>query len=256
MIHLAYAIIKSLLYPEVWIFIGLGIGCLISWLRPCPSPVRGILLLMVVLYYVLTTSPLTHALVWPMESYYHSPTEMPVNQDALVILGSDSPGRPDYGEPTIIGTGNVDLLVCGLVYAKAGAARKIVLTGGATGVFQRRTPGSIVMEKWAAVLGYPFELIIREDTASATYERARALKQILGSSSRILLIDSAIHLRRSVAAFEKEGFIVTPIPCNYITSTDSWDLGDFVPSATNLGASAAAIHEYVGLLKYWMSGQI
>jgi uncharacterized SAM-binding protein YcdF (DUF218 family) len=246
MIHLAYAIIKSLLYPEVWILIGLVMGCLISWLRPCPYPIRWILFMTVVLYYALTTSPLTHALVWPMESYYHSPTEIPVNQDALVILGSDSPGRPDYGEPTIIGTGNVDLLVCGLVYAKAGAARKVVLTGGATGVFQRRTPGSVVMEKWAAVLGYPLE----------SYERARALRQILGSGNRILLIDSAIHLRRSVAAFEKEGFIVTPIPCNYITTTDSWDLGDFVPSASNLGASAAAIHEYAGLLKYWISGQI
>ena len=256
MIHLAYALIKSLLYPEVWILIGLGVGCLISWLRPCPYLTRCLLLLMVVFYYALTTSPLTHALVWPMESYYHSPTEIPVNQDALVILGSDSPGRPDYGEPTIIGTGNVDLLVCGFVYAKAGAARKVVLTGGATGVFQRSTPGSVVMEKWAAVLGYPLESIVREDTASATYERARALRQILGSGNRILLIDSAIHLRRSVAAFEKEGFIVTPIPCNYITTTDSWDLGDFVPSASNLGASAAAIHEYVGLLKYWISGQI
>jgi hypothetical protein len=45
---------------------------------------------------------------------------------------------------------------------------------------------------------------------------------------------------------------MTPIPCNYITSTDSWDLGDFVPPTSKFGASAAAIHEYIDLLKYWV----
>ena len=256
MIHLAYALVKCLLYPEVWVFIGLSAGCLVSWLKPCPSLMRYLLLLVLGMYYALTTAPLTHALVWPMESYYHTPVGMPADQDAMVILGSDSPGRPDDGEPTIIGTGNVDLLVCGLAYAKAGSARKIILTGGATGVFQRSTPGAIVMKQWAAALGYPAAAIISEDKASATHDRARALKQILGDHNRIMLLDSAIHLRRSVAAFEKEGFRVTPIPCTYITSTDSWDLGDFVPSASNFGASAAAIHEYVGLFKYWIFGQI
>src|SRR5690349_16731013 len=103
MISLAYALIKSLLYPEVWLFIGLSAGCVLAWLRPCPASVRSVILLLAFSYYALTTAPLAHTLVWPMESYYHTPTGMPADQDAMVILGSDSPGRPDNGEPTIIG---------------------------------------------------------------------------------------------------------------------------------------------------------
>ena len=62
-----YSLMKFLLYPEVWIFIGLIVGCLISWTTRSPRSTRFMLFLLVMLYYGFTTRPLTQALVQPLK---------------------------------------------------------------------------------------------------------------------------------------------------------------------------------------------
>lgn len=251
-----YTLIKFLLWPEVWIFIGLSVGCLIGWARQWPRSARFTLCLLLVLYYGFTTRPLTQALVGPLETYYRPPASMPVGHDAIVIFVSFPKLQPYTERPTIVGTRNTDLLLCGLVYVHAGSAPKVVLTGEASGEVNHTAAGTVVLQEWAVLLGYPKEVIIAEAQSSATHERARAIKQLLGSASRILLLDSAMHLPRSAAAFKKVGFTVTPIPCDYELSTASWDLSDFVPQGQNLKASSAAVHEYLGLLTYRLRGLI
>ena len=192
----------------------------------------------------------------PLETYYRAPATMPGRQDAIVIFVGPPTLQPYTDRPTIVGTGNTDLLICGLIYVHAGSAPKVVLTGESAGVFQKTGTGTAVLKEWAVLLGYPAEAIITDDQGVATHERARAVKRLLGSDSRVLLIDSAMHLLRSAAAFRKVGLTVTPIPCDYAMSTDPWDLSDFVPKAGNLKSSSAAVHEYLGLLTYWLRGLI
>jgi len=194
--------------------------------------------------------------VQPLETYYRPPGAIPVHHDAIVIFVGPPKLQPYTERPTIVGTGNTDLLLCGLIYVHAGSAPKVVLTGEAPDVFHQTGAGITVLREWAVLLGYPAEAIITDDQGVATYERARAIKRRLGSDSKILLLDSAIHLPRSAAAFKKVGFIVTPIPCNYEMSTDSWDVSDFVPQSANLMSSSGAVHEYLGLLTYWLRGVI
>jgi uncharacterized SAM-binding protein YcdF (DUF218 family) len=209
-----------------------------------------------VLYYGFTTRPLTQALVGPLETFYRPPASMPVRHDAIVIFVSSPKLRPYTERPTIIGTRNTDLLLCGLVYVHAGSAPKVVLTGGASSEINHTEAGTGVLQEWAVLLGYPKDAMIGVTQGVATHERARAIKQLLGSDSRILLLDSAMHLPRSAAAFKKVGFTVTPIPCDYEMSTDSWALLDFVPQGKKLKASSAAVHEYLGLLTYRLRGLI
>lgn len=251
-----YTLIKFLLGPEVWVFLVLSAGCLAAWTRQWPRAARFTLGLLLVLYYGFTTRPLTQALVEPLETYYRPPASMPVGQDAIVIFVSSPNLQPYTERPTIVGTNNTDLLLCGLVYVHAGSASKVVLSGEAPGEGNHTEAGTVVLQEWAVLLGYPKEPIIAEVQSSATHERARAIKQLLGSDRRILLLDSAMHLPRSAAAFTKIGFTVTPIPCIYEMSTASWDLSDFVPQVGNLKACSAAFHEYFGLLAYRLRGLI
>ena len=252
-----YTLIKFLLWPEVWIFIGLTVGCLMGWARQWPRAARFTLYLLLVLYYGFTTRPLPQALVEPLETYYRPPASMPVRHDAMVIFVGSPKLQPYTERPTIVGTSNTDLLLCGLVYVHAGIAPKVVLMGEAPGGVKHTTAGMVVLQEWAVLMGYPKEpIVIAEAQNVATHERARAIKQLLGSDRRILLLDSAMHLPRSAAAFTKVGFTVTPIPCYYDLSTESWDLSDFVTRGENLKASSAAVHEYLGLLTYWLRGLI
>lgn len=248
--HTTYTLLKLLLRPEVWIFIVLSVGCLIAWTRQCPRSIRFTLFLLLVLYYGFTTRPLTQALVEPLETYYSPPALMPVRQDALVIFVGPPKLQPYTERPTIVGTSVTDLLLCGLGYA--GSAHKVVLTGGAFGEVNHASARIAALQEWAVLLGYPREALIIEAQTEATHDRAQAIRQLLGKDSRILLLDSAMHLPRSAAAFTKVGFTVTPIPCHYEMSTASWDLSDYVPQGKNLKASSSAVHEYVGLLTYWL----
>ena len=247
-----YGLIKLLVLPEVWLLIGLGIGCLMSWHTQYLRALRVVLCLILVLYYGFTTHPLAEALVAPLETHYQPPLGMPAPSDAIVLF-VNSPIPPLHERSTIAGTDIADLLICGLVYVKAGSAPKVVLAEGVTDHGSQTT----ALQEWAVLLGYPPEVIVISDQGLATHERAQAIKQLLGSAERIILIDSAMHLTRSAAAFRKAGFTVTPIPCaRYNLSTNGWSLGDFIPHVRNFEASSEAVHEYVGLLVYWLRGFI
>src|SRR5574341_45961 len=251
-----YTISKFLLCPEVWILIVVSAGCLAAWARPWSRSARVTLCLVLVLYYGFTTRPVTQALVGPLESSYRPPASMPVGHDAIVIFVS-SPIVQHYTErPMIIGTLNTDLLLCGLVYVHTGSAPKVVLAGEAPGEFNHPAAGTVVLQEWTVLLGYPKEVIFSEAQSGATHERARAVQQLLGSDSKILLLDSAMHLPRSTAAFRKVGFTVTPIPCGYTMSTGSWEFSDFVPQGKNLITNSDAVYEYLGLLTYRLRGLI
>ena len=174
-----YILIKFLLWPEVWIFIGLTIGCLIGWARQWPRSARFTLCLLLVLYYGFTTRPLTQALVAPLETYYRPPASVPVHHDAIVIFVGSPKLQPYTERPTVIGTSNTDLLLCGLVYVRAGSAPKVVLTGDALGEVNYTAAGTAVLQEWAVLLGYPKDAMIVEAQGVATHERARAIKQLL-----------------------------------------------------------------------------
>ena len=253
-----YSLLKVLLNPEVWVFIGLGVGCLISWTQRSARSMRVLLGLLVVLYYGFTTRPLAQALVQPLETYYRPSATMPAPHDAIVLFVNNPPQLDPFTErPTIVGTSNTDLLICGLIYVQAHSAPKVVIAEGVPGIFSRDATWTPVLQEWAVRLGYPPDAITTTDQGVATHERARAIKQLLGSADRILLLDSAMHLPRSTGAFRTAGFTVTPIPCDaYNMSTAPWGFSAFVPHGGNLVAINEAIYEYVGLLTYWLRGLI
>lgn len=253
-----YAIVKILLYPEVWILITLMVGLFLSWITRCPRSTRFTLCLLVILYYGFTTRPLAQVLVQPLETHHRVPATMPVDQDAIVLFVNDQLTQPASAErPTIVGTRNVDLFVCGLKYVQGGNAPRVVLADAAPDVFPPHATKTAALQEWAVFLGYPESRLLTVTEGVATHERARAIKRLLGSAGKILLIDEAIHLTRSAAAFQKVGFAVTPVPCDYQKiPTGSWSFSDFVPKGGNLIAVNEAIHEYAGLLTYWLRGLI
>lgn len=251
-----YSLAKSLLSPEVWIFLGLGAGCLIGWKKKWPQSAQVVLGLLLVLYYGFTTRPLAQVLAAPLESYHRPPAATSIQHDAMVVLVNAPPQSVSSEQPTNVGIRNADLLFCGLPFVRAGSVGKVILTGASSDGLRSRVdePGGLV--EWAIILGYPAEVLVKEGGSTATHERAMAVKSVLGSATRVLLVDSAMHLPRSAAAFRKAGLTVTPVPCDSTNLIEGWEPMDFVPQAQYLGDSSVAIHEYVGLLVYWLRGFI
>src|SRR5262249_13615944 len=110
-----------------------------------------------------------------------------------------------------------------------------------------------LLQEW----GVPPEAILLEDRSLNTHENAVFSFQILTARQvrRILLVTSAMHMPRAVAAFRKAGFEVVPTPADFRTGwvplntpADAW------PSADWLLSSELAIKEWIGLLVYKVRG--
>src|SRR5262245_13089445 len=114
-------LLKVLLEPAAWIFIVVSVACLAAWARQWSRSARFTLCILLVLYYGFTTRPLTQVLVEPLETYHRPPASLLVRHDAIVIFVSSLKLQPYTVKPTIVGTPNTDLLLCGLAYVRAGS---------------------------------------------------------------------------------------------------------------------------------------
>jgi uncharacterized SAM-binding protein YcdF (DUF218 family) len=92
-----------------------------------------------------------------------------------------------------------------------------------------------------------------ETQSRNTYENAQFSVPLLKSEgiTRIYLVSHALHMRRSVAAFERQGITVFPAPTVFNSrSQRAWGLNMFLPSAYALHNNTRALHEWFGMLWY------
>jgi uncharacterized SAM-binding protein YcdF (DUF218 family) len=108
------------------------------------------------------------------------------------------------------------------------------------------------MKRWAVRLDVPESATTIDTGARNTYENTTGSKRLVGPAS-ILLVSSASHLPRAVPVFTKQGFGVTPAPCEYVSQSlprEGWDdinLFDALPSDLALQHSREAVAEVAGM---------
>lgn len=127
----------------------------------------------------------------------------------------------------------------------SGARCTVLVSGGDAN--HTGEPLSFTYRRALLRLGIPDQDMVLESRSLTTWGNARfsraKLQQI--GAGRIWLVTSARHLRRAVFAFEHFGMDVTPVRADYLRGL--WSL---VPSAYNLYATDAALHEYAGMALY------
>lgn len=255
--RLLYSITKLLVHPELWILICLIGAWLLSGSTRRLSSARRLLSIGIFLFWGLGTRPISDALLHPLESRYSLASLGDITaRDVLVVLASGSTKAPGSGSSTILGTSSLDHLICGVTMLRDGSARTLLFAGGSGDVYGHGPPEADVMRDLAIRLGASASAVLIENRSRTTAERAVQVRRMLPKTSRIALIDSALHLPRAAATFEKQGFIVVPVPCDYRTSDHPWDLTEFFPDAGSLVNSRDAIHEYIGLAVYWAMGRL
>ena len=121
-------------------------------------------------------------------------------------------------------------------------------------VFIKNEPSESVL--MAEVLEQEFNVAVRwqEGRSRNTAENAlysRALLQSL-NIDRIILVTHAFHMSRASNEFIQAGFDVQPAPTGYFFSEEALSLLSFIPSAKALTVSSFVIHEYLGMIWYWL----
>ena len=260
-----YKFVKYGLYPLTLVSLLLVVATILALFPFSPTRlrwVRQLLALSLILLMTLSSPFIGTLLMSVLESRYQPPQLTQSDRfDAIVVLGRGVDQKGSLRPTTEPSYHSRNRTTCGVDLFQQGYAPKLVLTGGDARVFGAGPKEAVEMKRWAVRLGVPESATMVDAEARNTYENATGTKQLLGPAS-ILLVSSASHLLRAVPVFTKQGFHVTPAPCDYTSqnlpgeSWDDMDLFDFLPSDMALQDSREAITEVAGVVIYWLTGKL
>lgn len=252
MFFLLSKLLNWLVYPLSLLFLGL-VGILVFYRRRYTR--WGLAFVLLLLYgtsTMLTVRPLMHWLEGPRPApELHQRYDVAIVLAGMVALSRSSPGHLEFDE-------HVERILEGINLVKRGIADKLFIVGGSGSLFDRRLSEARVLRTFALEFGLRDDQILVEEVSRNTYESAVNAAQIIqaGNYRQLVLITSAAHMYRAVAAFHKQGLFPQPYPVDFQTSDEGVHLLDFIPSVRALDIMTDACHELIGLVVYRLQGYI
>ena len=214
--------------------------------------IAGVLLLLVVGF-----SPLGNLLLLPLTERF--PAWQPDGRvpDGIIILGGaiDSEGSAARHAVEMDASGERILTMLELARQFPGA--RIVFSGGSGNLVQDSVPEAPIAGALLQRFGVAAERIVLESGSRTTDENASFTRALVTPKlgERWLLVTSAFHMPRSVGVFRAAGFDVEAYPVDW--RTGGWsDAGKpFDKLSGGLARTDVAIHEWTGLITYWLLGR-
>jgi uncharacterized SAM-binding protein YcdF (DUF218 family) len=206
------------------------------------------------LLYGLSISPVSSALIAPLERDFQPVNAKRVKADVIVVLGGGTRDRSWLGLKPEPGEESLKRVVESVALYKA-LHIPVLLTGGTGDVVQPHLSDADAMARAAMDLNILEKDILIENKSRNTLESARAVKDML-KGSRIVLVTSAYHMKRSVALFRKQGFEVVPAPAGFRSGRRPFTVFSFIPNAESLSSSSLALAEHLSLGWYSMTGDL
>ena len=260
-----YKFVKYGLYPLTWVVILMSLSTFLLLLPSRPhrlkwariSSVAALILLL-----IISNTFVADVLLGSLEAWYPPPSSLAQKHHDAIVVMAGAILDPGTLRPTVeLDSSTSHRTTCGVDLYQQGYASKILLTGGDSSLIGTGPKVAVQMKRWAIRLGVPEQAILTEEDSRTTYENAIGAKRVLGPAS-ILLVSSASHLPRATALFTKQGFQVTPAPCQFMVRDlpkDRWILlhpFDFLPDDTAIQQTREAVTELAGIAIYWLFGKI
>ena len=190
----------------------------------------------------------SHALRGVLESAYPPCSAADTSAaQAIVVLGGGVRPPEALGQVPDLEAAADRLWHAALLY-HAAKAPLLVISGGSEASTSAISEAA-AMHQLAQVLGVPSGAMLLEERSRNTRQNAQFTAEILESKgvSRILLVTSALHMRRAVSLFELQGLTVIPAATDH-EARSHFTAIDWLPDANALDGSARAMKEIVGHL--------
>ena len=196
-----------------------------------------------VLLAVAGLSPLGNALILPLEERF-------------------PPWNPSHGAPDGIVVLGGGILSSERITATAELARRypnarIIFSGGSSSLIYDEGPEAPFAVRQLEALGVAHDRIAAEDRSRNTLENAANSLRLAHPKpgERWLLVTSAYHMPRAMAAFRAVGFVVEAYPVDWRTRGPKDLTRPFGSLAEGLRRTDTAVREWVGLLVYRVTGK-
>lgn len=237
--------LATLLVSPPMFFFALGaVGLWVSRTRQQAG--RRIIGAAVALLYLCSTPLVARTLSSLAQAPYQDPLASTTPGVAIVVLGGGVDSQaPEYGGPSVSPVTLARIRYAAYLHRLTGAP--LMVTGG-----DPRGEGVKEGEVMKDVLQKEFYLPVAlvENEGRTTYESAVFVSRLLGSAKGpVYLVTDALHMRRAVRAFERQGVMVIPAATLY-GSTFSFSISDLLPSAVSMRAFSHAQRELIGYIWY------
>jgi uncharacterized SAM-binding protein YcdF (DUF218 family) len=211
----------------------------------------------VVLLAIAGFSPLGNALLWPLENRFPAWDPARGSPDGIVVLGGAISAEVARTRGTLALSEAAERFVASLQLANRYPRARIVFAGGNADLLLRGGDEASVAIHEYEEFGVAPNRLFAERKSRDTFENALFSRQVANyrPGERWLLVTSAAHMPRAIAAFRAVGFPVEAYPVDYQTTGLP---EDFFPSSMpsrRLQLTDTAVHEWIGLLAYRVSGR-
>lgn len=143
-----------------------------------------------------------------------------------------------------------------------GKVDKIMLVGANGDVFEKGLEEAKQFKEVLLDFGIPEADIIVEEKSKNTHQNAVESKKVLENYPEIkevLLVTSALHMRRSIACFKAAGFEdIDPFTTDHYTGEiRGYHFEQFIlPNISVMRDWSMLMHEWVGYISYWIAGYV
>ncbi len=183
--------------------------------------------------------------------------------EAIVLLGSGTT------EPKLPYTRQYQLTRIGnrIPYAaqlyKDGTAPYILVSAGSRNEYIQPVVEADAIKKLLVEMGVPSRAIITEKKGGTLYDSAVAIQQIskkMGLGRAIVLVTSAVEMRRASLTFTQVGFKVIQAPTNFYSELPNQEIQrritarEFAPSSEALLLTTEVVEEYLITFYYFIRG--
>ena len=245
---------QPILHPLLLAVLGLVLGWL-GW-RVWR---RRILVASFCLILIYSWLPVAQLVIRPLENAYPTPAAQQIRQTSgIIVLGGFArsgllPAERGAGQ---LGA-SAERLVEAVGLARIYPEKPVIFTGFSGALLPKGWDEARATRYFLDRLGVGTDQIRLENRARNTAENARFSLELAqpGDTDSWLLITSAAHMPRAMASFAAAGWPqMIAYPVDYQTRPAGIDWG-FDPAA-GFGILYSALHEYIGLAAYRLSGRI
>jgi uncharacterized SAM-binding protein YcdF (DUF218 family) len=248
-------LLAQLLYPlslSLWLVL---LGVVLSWCRWRRVGHGAIILGLAILW--LTSTPVFSASLRGSLERRFPPVHIDQSPvaDAIVVLGGIAPALPPRLTPDL--SAAADRVLHAARLYQAGKAPLVIASGGAVPWRGVLTPEAQPMAELLHEWGVPWEAILLEMHSLNTYQNALETKRLLDTHrlGTVLLVTSALHMCRALAAFQAVGINAIPVPTDIeVVERDQRTVLDWLPNAGALMGTTRALKEYLGFIVYRLRG--
>lgn len=245
-------------FAEIWLlppnnsFLLCLIGLLL-WKYRWPVLGQTIVVTSVAFLWLMSTPFVAQQLLDRLQNKYQPllPSQLKIDKDAAIVVleGGLNTQTPEYGNVATVSEGTLTRIrYAAFLHAKTKAP---ILVSGNDPTHLSMNQADFMADslktyfntptQWKEASGY--------NTAQEGILSAAILKK--DGVKKIYLVTHALHMPRSVYAFQNKGLEIIPAPTGYRDiGRNLGKLSNYIPSVDALSASYAALHEYIGILWY------